>query len=147
MNKYFNEDAHRLAIVVQKVCMLNMFKNSRERRYIQARMMFSYILKERGYGCSLIGKMLNKTHASIINYFNGMWWYIKTDDSFKRNLELIKKEFESAQIIKNPKTKKDLKKLIHYLEGQNVLLSLTNSSLNEENKKLKKQIKVYGNIN
>jgi hypothetical protein len=147
MNKYFNEETHRLASTVNKICMVDMFKNSRQKKYIQARMIFSYILREKGYGSSEIGRLLDRTHASVINYFNSIWWFIKTDVTFKEKLELVKSEFDRGQKIKTPKTKSDLKELVKYLEGENVFLSLANSTLKDTNKKLIKKLKLHGEVN
>lgn len=55
----------------------------RERRFVNARMTFSYIMKKRGYGLSSIGRLLNKNHATIIHYLKNIEWYMKTDSEFR----------------------------------------------------------------
>jgi len=40
----------------------------RKREMVEARMMFSKILRERGYGLAVIGGFLNKDHTTIMHY-------------------------------------------------------------------------------
>jgi|DEB0MinimDraft_12_1074336.scaffolds.fasta_scaffold11425_2 hypothetical protein len=47
---------------------LDIMENTRARKYVDARMIYSLILKERGYGCTLISRSINKTHCTVLHY-------------------------------------------------------------------------------
>ncbi|MGB1269866.1 MAG: helix-turn-helix domain-containing protein [Flavobacteriaceae bacterium] len=61
----------------------------RERKYVNARMTFAYIMKKRGYSLSSIGRMLVKNHATIIHYLKNVEWYMKTDAEFRENFNNV----------------------------------------------------------
>jgi chromosomal replication initiation ATPase DnaA len=62
--------------------------NLRERRryndIVNARMVYSYILRGLGYTLTEIGKSLGKHHATIINYLDNMEGYLKTDPVLRK---------------------------------------------------------------
>tara|TARA_R110002110_G_scaffold192460_1_gene400584 strand:- start:88 stop:615 length:528 start_codon:yes stop_codon:yes gene_type:complete len=69
----------KLKDAVNEVFCLDMMKRTRQRPYVNARMVFSSILFERGYNKSEIGRYLKKNHATVIHYCRSLEGYVKTD--------------------------------------------------------------------
>jgi hypothetical protein len=75
---------------VQEVYDLDILSVRREREYVNARIIFSYILFERGFSKSEIGRYLGKNHATICHYCKNFPAYIKQDAMLKRMYEEAK---------------------------------------------------------
>jgi hypothetical protein len=56
-------------------------------------MIYANVLRECGYGCSVISKSILMNHATILHYFKTFPFYIKTDVVLRNNYERIKSEF------------------------------------------------------
>ena len=127
-------EAENLKDIIERKFNINLLDKRRHTRFIQARCIFSYILKRKGHGCFSIGKMLNKNHATVLNYFNNFSWFEKTDEVFRDSYEQINEQFESHSVIYTQLNEFELKKKL-------ILLQKENKSLYLENTKLKKQLR------
>ena len=72
---------------VQEVFDLDIKSKTRERDYVNARIIFAFILWERGYNKSEIGRYLVKNHATVCHYCKNFEGYIKTDPLLRRKYE------------------------------------------------------------
>ena len=76
--------------------------NLRERRryndIVNARMVYSYILRALGYTLTEIGKSLGKHHATIINYLDNMEGYLKTDPMLRKKFYKVSSSFLGDEI-------------------------------------------------
>ena len=76
--------------------------NLRERRryndIVNARMVYSYILRGLGYTLTEIGKSLGKHHATIINYLDNMEGYLKTDPVLRKKFYKVSSFFLGDEI-------------------------------------------------
>jgi hypothetical protein len=72
-------------------------ENLRERRryndIINARMIYSYILRGLGYTLTDIGKSLGKHHATIINYLDNMEGYLHNDPALRKKFDKVSNSF------------------------------------------------------
>ena len=127
-------EADNLREIIERKFNLELIAKRRYTRYIQARCIFSTILKEKGYGCFAIGKMLRLNHATVLNYFENFKWFLKTDKDFAESYEQIYEQFQSNSVIYTQLQEFELKK-------QLILLQKENKTLYLRNKKLQKQIK------
>ncbi len=79
--------------------------NLRERRryndIVNARMVYSYILRGLGYSLTQIGKSLGKHHATIINYLNNMEGYLHTDPSLRKKFDKVSSVFLGGESLIN----------------------------------------------
>ncbi len=64
----FNEESAKLKEIINLEFDLDMMKPSRERRYVDSRMVYSLVLKNRGYSYSKIARSINKTHSTVLYY-------------------------------------------------------------------------------
>lgn len=127
-------EAENLKEIIERKFNVDLLDKRRHNRFIKARCVFSHILKRKGYGCFAIGKMLNKNHATVLNYFKTFEWFVKIDEDFKESYEQINEQFESNSVIYTQLQEFELKK-------QLILLQKENKSLYLENTKLKKQLR------
>jgi len=69
MNTYrFEQESSKLKEIINLEFDLDIMEPSRERRYVDSRMVYSLVLKNRGYSYTEIGKSINKTHSTILYY-------------------------------------------------------------------------------
>ena len=88
--KFYEFD--KLKEAVNSVFGLDMMERTRKRPHVNARIVFSNILFERGYSKSEIGRYLNKNHATIIHYCKSFEGYVKTDEGYKQERDNQQKD-------------------------------------------------------
>tara|TARA_R100001594_G_scaffold11802_5_gene26462 strand:- start:7411 stop:7833 length:423 start_codon:yes stop_codon:yes gene_type:complete len=125
-------DAENLREIIERKFNLELIDKRRHTRFIQARCIFSHLLKEKGYGCFAIGKMLRKNHATVLNYFENFKWFIKTDKEFEETYEQINEQFRSNSVIYTQLKEFELKKQLLLLQKENKLLYLRNLKLKKQ---------------
>jgi len=91
-----NHKALRDSVNYHFQCDIN--SRCRERRFVNARMTFAWMMKKRGYSLSSIGRMMGRNHATIIHYLKNVEWYVKTDFEFKESI------FANRESKKRPTT-------------------------------------------
>jgi len=95
IQKLTKKKAHHLRRTIEYVLGVNVTLNkSRKRNVVNARVIFSQILKERGYSSVCIGKALDKNHATVLHYFKSFTWNVEQDEDLKIGYEEVKYEFE-----------------------------------------------------
>lgn len=62
------QEMESLSSIVNKLLDVDIHSKRRQRNLVDARMIFSKIMYERGYKVTYIGKFLGKTHATVIHY-------------------------------------------------------------------------------
>lgn len=106
----------------------------RERRYVNGRMTFAYILKEKGYTLTSIGHILKRNHATIIHYLKNMEFYLKQDRDFKNRFDFVMEDYyENSEPIHDMQ-EDELKKEIFSLKLKIKDLSSLNDRLTFEQK-------------
>ena len=63
-----NLDMETVKDVVERVFNVNIFKNVRTRRHVEARMVYAKILRDSGHTYTAIGKSIYRDHSTIIHY-------------------------------------------------------------------------------
>jgi len=93
--KLTKKKAHHLRRTIEYVLGVNVTLNkSRKRNVVNARVIYSQILKERGYGPTCIAKSLGKNHATVLHYFKSFAWNLEQDEDLKIGYDEVKYEFE-----------------------------------------------------
>jgi len=115
--------------VVNSIFRVDIMSKSRKRNVVNARMIYSKILREKHISYNVIGKSILKNHASIIYYIKSINWLLAYDkpllDKYNDCLELLNDDDVSYSHL----NKAELVLLIKQLHKQNNLLSLsTNTS-------------------
>ena len=63
-----NKEVEQLKYIIKSVFFVDINHETRKRDFVDARRVYSKILRERGYSFADIGKTINKNHATIIHY-------------------------------------------------------------------------------
>lgn len=96
---------------------------SRRRHVVDARLIYSKILKDEGLGCSEIARSLRRDHATILHYFRVFEVYTKTDavllDTYKKIKKLFETESDSVPVMSGT----DLKKEVYSLRNEIKMLT------------------------
>ena len=105
---------------------------TRKREVVNARMIYSYILRNCGWGYSAIGRSVVKDHATIMHYVRCFENYMKSDSELRNSYNLILSEFNSRDQSVVFLTEDELKKELIQLRNENKKLSLKIIDLNKE---------------
>lgn len=127
----------RLISIIESVYNLDLKTRSRERKYIGARISYSYILRGLGFGWTYIGLTINRTHATIINNVKQFDTYMKFDPNFKELHEIIADKFDIDDVIIFDSKMLELENQVSTLNLKVKELDSQNSIANFELKNLK----------
>lgn len=84
--------------VVEQVLNANIHAKNRERANVDARMLYSKLLREMGMSLKSIGATLNKDHSSIVHYLDVINRLIESDKTTQLNyLRCKEKYYENRQ--------------------------------------------------
>jgi len=109
---------------------------SRVQHIVNAKMIYSTILNEQGYGCSVIAKSMLMNHATVLHYFKNFKWYVKTDVVLRNNYEKIKSEFNREYDPIYYASENELKKEL-------ISLRIRNKELSTETEKVKLRLQEF----
>ena len=136
-------DAQNLKEIIERKYNIDLLKRDRHTTYIQARCLFSVILKTKGYGCFAISKMLGLNHATVLRYFENFDWFYKTDKEFADTYEQIYEQFQSNSVIYTQLKEFELKKQLILLQKENKTLYLRNQKLEKKLKETQESKIMY----
>jgi len=115
---------------------------SRIQHIVNAKMIYAIILRDAGYGCSVISRSMVMHHATILHYFKSFDGYVKSDVQFRNSYERIKSEFNREYDPIYYLSEVELKKELISLRIKNELVSseleLCKKNLSEQGKRSKK---------
>ena len=115
MEEEILNEMNQLKLMVNFVFDVDIISKKRKREYVDARMVFSKILNDNGFGPSIIGKYLKKDHSSVIHYLKTVNSLIKFDQSlmerylYSKDMYLNKKEIPYYQSSHNKLTNREKK--------------------------------------
>mgnify|MGYP003110791218 CR=1 FL=1 len=104
----------------------NVYDLSRERKLVDARKVFAYILRTQNWSLNKIGRALKKDHTTIIHYLKDMEWLLQHDSSIIHAVKIISKSW--------------MDEFNEYLDQREMDEPTIIVHLKEENKELKKEI-------
>ncbi len=114
----------KLKEIVDGVFGVDITETNRQRRYVNARMVFSKIARQHFYVFHDIGRFLGRDHATIIHYMRVFDSYCLTDKNLRDNYISCLNCFSDESFdVSHIKTTDQLKKEIISLKRQNNLLS------------------------
>jgi len=87
------EQIRRLADICHIVFDADVFEKCRERRFVDARITFSMLLHEQGLGCSEVGRILRRNHATILHYFTRGEELLEVDEKFRKRFVMAREEY------------------------------------------------------
>jgi len=116
----------------------------RKTNYVNARLVYSYILRKRGVGLVRIGDSLNKNHATICYLINNAPFYFKQDSELEFRYLSCKSLFENHYSPILDYSRRELIQAYVELDSQFDMVIKENENLIEEIVKLKKNNQELG---
>lgn len=135
-----DEETKRLKKITETAYGVHLSSNRRTRDNVDAKRVFSLIMKERGYGCSQIARILNKTHATILHYWRTSSGFIESDIHLADKYNAISKDFYCNSKSLEDVNNEGLIKRISLLEDENKSTNLANKQLEKKIESLTKEI-------
>jgi hypothetical protein len=90
--KLYKEEIDSLKQIVNDVFLVDICANNRRRDVVDARHIYSKILREKGYGYESIGSSIKKNHATIVHY-------IKNIDSILTYDKQLRDKYMTCKIL------------------------------------------------
>lgn len=104
----------------------------RTRVHVDARLVYSYILRNRGLGLSKIGKSINKNHATVLYLLNNAPSYLEQDPDLKTKYDSCLLMFENHHCHVYDLTMPELQKAYVKLQADYDLILEENNQLKEK---------------
>ena len=120
-NLYFKKTRE----VVNHIFGVDIMTKSRKRDVVNARMIYSKILREKHLSYNVIGKSILKNHASIIHYAKSIDWLLVYDKPLLKKYTSCVELLNDNDVSYAKLNKAELIFLIKKLQKQNNLLSLS----------------------
>ena len=98
MMPHHPDEVRRLADICQTVFDTDVFVSCRKRAYVDARIVFSNLLKEQGMGPSAIGRILGRDHATVLHYFRKFEALLETDKAFRKQYVICREQLSLIHI-------------------------------------------------
>lgn len=136
----------RLKAIVNTVFQLDLTKRTRFKEYVDARIIFSYILKDEGLGSTALSKILNVTHATIHNYWKNYDTYMSTDVHLRNKNSMIREEYFNGEDPVYELNNLEIKNELVLLRKKIKELSLENEKLNLELMGMEKEDERWNSI-
>lgn len=132
--KLVEEEIIELKRIVDDVFYVELDGKNRKRDVVDARKVYSKILKEAGYSYELIGKTINKDHATILYYIRNLDSILMYDKILRDKYIACKNSFIKESESVSEQIKKDIDIYVTVVRLTNELqeaLSSKNKMLNE----------------
>jgi hypothetical protein len=115
--------------IVERVFEVNLLNKNRNRAFVDARLVFCYIMKDRGVAFTYLGKLLGKHHATIIHYVRTAEGYFKSDPMLKHKYNQVCDEFYGSETCIENLELSMSKKIISRLKEENEKLNFEKNNL------------------
>lgn len=91
-----NNEMSSLKNIIKSLFDIDIDKNVRKREFVDCRLIYSKILRDRGHTTVSIGKSLQKDHSTIVHYTNVANTLISRDESLAHKYLLCKNTFSQV---------------------------------------------------
>jgi hypothetical protein len=110
MKNLINKETQTIILkqIVSEVFDVDILDKRRIRKVVDARGVYSKILKDKGFTLVFIGQSLNKDHSTIINCLNNTEFFIEHDKNIKQKYYICLSKFHQALGITELDTLSDL---------------------------------------
>jgi hypothetical protein len=131
------KEVYKLIDIVKNELDIDPLSKVRTQPYPDIRRVIVKILMDRGWGCTDLGKLLNKNHATILHYKKNMDFLLKHDNNLKKMYDKIYHYYKKQNLELYSMTNEELKKEVFSLRKQNKMLisKIDNFKTNNGNNK------------
>ena len=137
--EFSNTEMNSLKEIISNTTGTDIMNKSRYRNIVDARIVFSKIIRERGYTYSSIGRYLSKDHSTIIHYICECNSLIQTDDKMMETYINCRNKFLEDKDALLTYTDKDAVK-------EMIILKMDIEKLIDKNNKLKESQNKYNRL-
>lgn len=102
------EEIEELKRIVNDVFLVDLEVNNRKRGVVDARKIYSKILRDNGYSYELIAETINKDHATIIHYIKNVDYLLSYDRLLRDKYIACKNIFSKKRKSISEELKKDV---------------------------------------
>jgi hypothetical protein len=102
------EEIDELKRIVNDIFLVDLEVKNRKRNVVDARKVYSKILRDNGYSYDLIGETLGKDHATIIHYIRNIEYILSYDKMLKDKYVACKNVFIKTRKSIKEQIKKDV---------------------------------------
>ena len=134
MKQYYREStrANLFKKIINQVFNIDLTHKCRQRNFVNARMLFTKMMREDGAKVNTIASFLNlESHASVLHYLKNINFILKYDKELDSQYQTCLRYYKLADPRIDDLRPHELKGLILVLEDRNKLLSLEIQSLQE----------------
>jgi hypothetical protein len=124
---------------VEEVMEVALITPTRKREHVEARMVFSKILIDRGHTTVSVGKFLNKTHGSVIHYCRKFKDFAPYDKVLRRNYETVLSIYREGFDHIHHMDRSQMKAEIFGMRGKLKIKELEIESMKEKLKEAKQE--------
>ncbi len=130
-------DTNKLIELVNAEFCVDLSKNTRERKVVDARKVYAKILRCYGWSLGRIGKSIRKHHSTIIHYLKDVEWLLEHDSFIREKFLVILERYEHREVdpIYSASPEQNLATILALREENKFLLS----AIKELDAKLKKE--------
>jgi chromosomal replication initiation ATPase DnaA len=82
-----------LKTIVNNIFLTDVDSENRQRQVVDARKVYSKILRDLGYSCQAVGDSIKKDHATIIHYQKSIEHLLAYDDTLREKYKACKNAF------------------------------------------------------
>lgn len=137
--EFSNKEMNSLKEIISNATGTDIMNKSRYRNIVDARIVFSKIIRERGYTYSSIARYLSKDHSTIIHYICECNSLIQTDDKMMETYIICRNKFLEDKDALLTYTDKDAVK-------EMIILKMDIEKLIDKNNKLKDTQNKYNRL-
>jgi DNA repair exonuclease SbcCD ATPase subunit len=154
LSRSANSDAKLLQGIVEREFEESLLNKDRRRNSVDAKRVFSVIMRERNHTCSVVGRFIYKDHSTVCHYERTMTDILQTDRDFKNKFDSCRNKFFKRlefTRLKREAEEQDFKdqvlsnfqKKINAIEDDKQSLEQHNEHLMGRIKDLKKELNNY----
>lgn len=100
-----------LKTIVNNIFLTDVDSDNRQRQVVDARKVYSKILRDLGYSCQAVGDSIKKDHATILHYQKSIEYLLAYDSTLRAKYKACKNAFLSDKqhlVVKTKKKDKDI---------------------------------------
>jgi hypothetical protein len=127
MKEVVIEKMDNLKRIIDYVFEIDISIKTRKREYVNARMVFSKILNDNGYGVTIISKYLKKDHTSIMHYVESVNSVLRFDEGLMAQYMQAKEMYLSNKSL--PNSQEEEIKLTKKEKMQEIRISILNDEI------------------
>lgn len=113
------DEVKRLAEIIRIGFDSDVYTRCRKRQHVDGRIAFALILREQGLGCSEIGKVLGRNHATVLHYWSRGEALLETDKVFRKRFVKCHEEYAGKEPVYYYSSRELRKKFIELRNDRN----------------------------